>query len=107
MAKVSVGCKLPNGLKISVGTVSVTLNGTNSARVIGGHGITEGVDGDFFDAWLKANKDRDVVKNSFVFAQTSTKKAEDEAKEKKDEKTGLDPLNPNDPKNGVKTAAKD
>ena len=41
MSKVTVGCRFPNGLILTVGKVDVALNGSNSSTVIGGHGLTE------------------------------------------------------------------
>ena len=43
-ATVTVGCKLPNGFVLEVGNQSVVLKGSNDSSLIGGHGITHGVD---------------------------------------------------------------
>ena len=51
-ATVTVGCKLPHGLVAEVGKESVTFLGINSTELIGGHGITENVPKDFWDAWV-------------------------------------------------------
>lgn len=106
MATVTVGCKLPNGLIIQVGDKSHTLKGTNASLVIGGHGITEGVDKELFDAWLSANKDRDVVKNGHIFAHEKSAKTESEATEKTSNKNKLEPIKP-DADKSIKTAQKD
>ncbi|HFC8465373.1 TPA: hypothetical protein ACFP4A_000636 [Neisseria subflava] len=79
---VTVGCKLPNGLIIEVGGRSVELNGANASNTIGGHGITYNVDADFFNAWMEAHQDRDMVKNGFVFAHEDAKNTKAEAREK-------------------------
>ena len=43
-ATVTVSCKLPNGFVLEVGNQSVVLKGSNDSSLIGGHGITHGVD---------------------------------------------------------------
>lgn len=100
---VTIGCKLPNGLVLEVGGKSVQINGANSSQVIGGHGITHNVDADLWQAWLKQNADRAVVKNGFVFAHDKAANAKAEAKEKTDTKTGQEPIDPNAKNNGVET----
>lgn len=101
---VTVGCKLPNGLIIEVGGQSVELNGANASNIVGGHGITYDVDADFFNAWLEAHQDRDMVKNGFVFAHEEAKNTKAEAREKADNETKLEAINPDDKANGVSTA---
>lgn len=87
-----VGCKLPNGLVVEQGGYTVTLKGANSSDVIGGYGLTEGVDKDAFEKWLVAHKDQPYVKNELVFAQAKTNSARDKAKENAKVKTGLEGL---------------
>lgn len=101
---VTIGCKLPNGLLLEVDNKSVLIDGANSSQVVGGHGITYNVDADLWQAWLKQNADRDVVKNGFVFAHGKAANAKAEAKEKTDTKTGQEPIVPNAKNNGVETA---
>ena len=84
---VTVGCKLPNGLVLEVGNKSVEINGANSSRVVGGHGITYDVDAEFFEAWLKAHADRDMVKGGFVFAHEKASSAKAEAADKESNKS--------------------
>lgn len=100
---VTIGCKLPNGLLLEVGNKNVQINGANSSNVVGGHGITYNVDAELWQAWLKQNADRDVVKNGFVFAHDKPANAKAEAKEKTDTKTGQEPIDPNAKNNGVET----
>lgn len=104
---VTVGCKIPNGLILEVGNTRVTLNGANSSNIIGGHGITEGVDQDFFEAWMQAHDWLPAVKNGFVFAHTKPANAQAEAKEKADETTGLEPLDPKKTPAGITLAKSD
>lgn len=98
---VTIGCKLPNGLVLEVGGKSVQINGANSTQLVGGHGITYGVDAEFWQAWLKQNADRAVVKNGFIFAHEKSVNAKAEAKEKTDTKTGQEPIDPNAKNHGV------
>lgn len=107
MATVTIGCKLPNGIHLDHEGKRVTLNGANSSRVIGGHGITERVDKAFWDAWLAIHKDYEPVKRGLIFAQNSTRNAEAEAKEKQDNPSGLEGINPDKPGRGIQKATKD
>ncbi len=91
---VVVGCKLPNGFVMQVGEAAHTIKGYNSSVIIGGHGITENVPADLWGAWLKENKDRDLVKNGFVFAHTDSRNTKSEAKEKAQTKSKTEPLSP-------------
>lgn len=102
---VIVGCKLPNGLIIHIGEKNVTLNGYNSTKIVGGHGITE-VDKDFWDEWSKSNSDFDPVKAGLIFASGSVKNTEAEAIEKEDNLSGFEQIDPNAKTNGVETATK-
>lgn len=90
---VTVGCKLPNGLIIEVADKKATLNGLNSTNVINSHGITE-VDKGLWDAWLSANKELSFVKKGLVFAHEKEAATKAEAKEREDNKTGLEQLDP-------------
>lgn len=101
---VTVGCKLPNGVILELGNQSVQINGANSSGVIGGHGITHDVDAEFFSAWIDAHSDRDMVKNGFIFAHGKPADTKAQAKEQKDNATGLEAVNPDDKGNGVETA---
>jgi hypothetical protein len=104
MPKVSVGCKLPHGLEIRVGEQTAILLGTNASLVIGGHGITEGVDADLFNAWMTANKDSAAVKNGLIFAHGKTESVKAEASEKKGNKNGFEGLDPAKPAPGIEAA---
>lgn len=122
--KVTVACKLPNGLVLRVfsmvdkdehvmgGGVKTTkvaqefpervvLNGwshpqNHSARhqIEGGFALTPGVDKEFFDLWLDQNKDSDVVRNGLVFSQARTDSAASAARERKDVRSGMERLDP-------------
>ncbi|WP_048996416.1 hypothetical protein [Burkholderia multivorans] len=96
MPFVTVGCKLPNGLHIEVNGKRVTLNGSNSSNVIGGHGLTQ-VDAEFFAKWLEDHKDYAPVKAGLIFAHEKSVNAEAEAKEKANNKSGLEGIDPENP----------
>lgn len=98
---VTVGCKLPNGLLIDVGGKVVRLLGANSSSVIGGYGLTEGVDKDYFDTWLKEHANQPYVKGDLVFAQAKTNSAQSKASENAKVKTGLEGLPQDKPVEGV------
>ena len=87
---VTVGCKLPNGLVLEFGGKSVEVNGANSSVIIGGYGLTEGVDAAFFDAWMEAHEAMPFVRNQLIFAQSKTADAQAEATEKAGKKTGFE-----------------
>jgi hypothetical protein len=122
--KVNVACKLPNGLLLrlflmvprseatptgSRNTIvseqigpTVRLNGFARAwgvipdyPIIGGYAITKNVPKEFFDTWLEQNKHAPFVKNKLVWAYEQLDKVEGQAKEWKDTKSGLEPLDPN------------
>lgn len=94
MATVNVGCKLANGIILEMGDKKVTLAGANSSLIIGGHGITENVDQAFFEAWIMQNKDLQFVKAGHLFAHEKASNTAAQAKDRANEKTGLEPLNP-------------
>lgn len=98
---VTVGCKLPNGLVVEIDGYTVTLNGANSSQVIGGYGLTEGVDKAAFDKWLKTHASQPYVKNELVFAQAKTNSAQDKAQENASVKTGLEGLPQDKPAPGI------
>ena len=104
MAKVTVGCKLPNGITIQVDGTKITLKGTNSSNVIGGYGLTEGVDKAFMDEWLKRNAGITMVQKKFVFIQKNEKDAKAQAKDNAENKTGMEPMNPDKPGKGLEKA---
>lgn len=97
---VTVGCKLPNGLVCEMGKLgdetytTVRLNGANSARVVGGYGITPGVSASFWNAWMKKNKGLEFVRKGLVFAHTDEASAADHAKDRAEVRSGLEALDP-------------
>lgn len=104
MPNITVGCKLPHGLIIKTGGKAVTLNGANSARIVGGYGLTQ-VDKDFFEAWKKEFAQFPPLKHGLIFAQEKPASADSQAKEQADIRTGLEPIDPAKPAPGVRPEA--
>lgn len=102
MANVIVGCKLPHGLIIKTASgQSVTLNGANSSKIIGGYGLTP-VDKEFFDAWKAEYASFEPLKNNLIFEQATERSAVSQATEQAEVKSGLEPLDLDKPAAGVK-----
>ncbi|RYY79937.1 MAG: hypothetical protein EOO69_04530 [Moraxellaceae bacterium] len=99
--KVIVGCKLPHGIRAELDGQVVEFKGTNSSNIIGGHGITENVDKDFWDAWLAKNQGLAFVRNGFLFAETKAASTKAKAKEQEAEKTGFEPVDPEELPKGL------
>ena len=104
MATCTVGCKFPSGLELELNGVTVVLNGSNSTEIIGGFGITENVDKDFMDAWIKQHKDSSLVSTGCVFIQEVAKNAKAQAKDNADLKSGFEPINPDKLPPGIEAA---
>jgi hypothetical protein len=97
---VTVACKLPQGLNISVPDtdIKLKLHGTHSPYAVAGHGLTE-VKADVWDAVEAHYKDVPGAKwlGSSVFVSSKREDAVDEATEKADENYGFDPIDPTAP----------
>lgn len=112
MAKVYVGCKLPNGIWMEIvkphafkesrvpgepDPRRIQLNGANSVRIERtnpqdlGFGVTH-VDEELAKEWFAANADSAFVKEGFVFMVATEAAARSEIKDRALEKTGLEPL---------------
>jgi hypothetical protein len=98
---VTVGCKLPNGLVLDQDGYVVELKGSNSSLVVGGYGLTEGVDKDAFDKWLSVHKNQPYVENELVFAQAKTNSAQAKASENAKVNSGLEGLPQDKPMPGI------
>lgn len=99
---VTIGCKQANGILCEMGKFGqeeytrVYLNGSNSARVIGGFGFTQ-VSQSFWEAWYKKNKHLEFVRKGVVFVHGDNASAEDHAKDRAELKTGFEPIDPMQP----------
>jgi len=107
---VTVACKLPNGLHLDVnGFDRVTIKGNalpfgESAvdyRIVGGYALTPGVPRDLWDAWLKDRTTMDIIVKGIVFAQEKPADVVAEAKNGAKVITGLEPIDPDKPGNGL------
>ena len=120
MGTVTIGCKLPNGLHLTVYNMvdgqepimgggwrtvkkaeyagRVTVKGVgrrvDDPRVAFGAALTHGVDADHWARWLEANKDSDVVKNGLIFAAVKQDDVKSEARLNEATKTGMEPIAP-------------
>lgn len=101
---VTVGCKLPHGLHLDLGDKRVTVNGANSSLIEGGHGLTQNVDKEFFEAWMAVYKDHPAVKAGHIFAHDKESNTRAQAKERAKEKTGFEGLDQENPMPGIKKA---
>lgn len=99
-AFVTVGCKLPHGLRLSLShpnkpaTEFAVLKGANASRIVGGFGLTENVPGDMMAEWLKQNAKHPAVVNGSIFIHGDARSAESIARERSKVETGLEPIDP-------------
>lgn len=96
---VTVGCKLPHGLILELKNndgdpVRYTLKGANSSRIVGGHGLTEGIDAEFMSQWFKRHARHPAVVNNMIFLHSNPKAAASIAKERRDLVTGFEAIDP-------------
>ena len=98
-----VGCKLPHGLNINLAGVSepVVLKGANASRILGGHGMTSGVPKEAFAKWLADHQWLPAVRNGSVFTVDNDKSARSVAKERRNERTGFEAVDPAKAPNGL------
>ena len=119
---ITVGCKLPNGLKLRIFNMvpfsepimgggwretmiaqdtgeevrlygyAVPPNLRPKYLIIGDYALTPNVPAAFFRTWLEQNKESDLVKRGLVFAHKDGAQAQDMAEERKDLKSGFEPL---------------
>lgn len=97
MAKSStyiIGCKLPAGLVISHEGQKVKLAGTNDSLLINGFGITRDVPAELWEGFAKTFADQPLLRNGVVFAVADEESAKDASQERKDQKTGMEQLDP-------------
>jgi hypothetical protein len=107
---VVVGCKLPNGLFMELGKVGTDsyqrhrLNGSNAqgALVVPGtnYGVTT-IPKDFMDAWMKKHQWLPAVRKQLIFVVGDMASAQAQAMDNQKERTGLEPLNPEKPPEGI------
>lgn len=103
---VTVACKLPHGLHLDLpqgeDTVRVTLNGSNSSRIVGMNDKTNAqrfglttVPKDFYETWLTmVGKTYAPVKSGLIFAHKEARSAESYAMEHDEIKNGFEGAQP-------------
>lgn len=98
MAKIIIGCKLPNGITLRHPTIkvgpesSVTLKGLHKSLIIGADHATTEVDDDFWKAWKAKNEDFEPLTSGAIFEARSVNDAAAIAREFSERKTGLEPM---------------
>lgn len=103
---VVIGCKLPNGLILEMGSFgdenykAVTLEGSNSVNAVSGFGLTR-VDEDLWTAWAKAHSFLPALRQGMIFSQVSDANAQAAALDNQSPKTGLEPLIPDETPEGI------
>ena len=110
MAKVIIGCRLPNGIILEHPTnpkKKVELAGLNKTTIIGATYAQTDVDSEFWEAWLAANREFAPLVNGAIFFAKNADEAQSKAKDVAKESTGFEPMAQNDDKRarGVKKAA--
>lgn len=107
-ATVTVACKMPNGMNLGKihgpDKPDVILRGSNHRLAVGGYGLTHGIDADAFDKWREQHKFLPALKNNLIFAHSKPLSARAMAAEMADVKSGLEPLNGDDPSKDERTA---
>jgi hypothetical protein len=118
---VTIGCRLPMGLHLSVFTMveawepvmgggtrkterasfvgRITVQGTGARmaddpRLLRGFALTHGVDGKLWAAWLEQNPNSKLVTEGMVFAHKSGADVRADARNGDSIRTGLEPLDP-------------
>ena len=107
MARIIIGCRLPNGLTIAHPNTGVkaTIAGMYSSKIIGATHITTEVDAELWEAWkTSVGKDYAPLKSGAIYEARSATEALDKAKDLRKEKTGFEPMAQDAP--GVKKAEK-
>ena len=103
---VTVACKLPQGLIIPLPTGGqIKLHGRASPFAIADHGMTQVSSGDW-DTVLATYPNAAWLKSEAVFALKDPESAADKAAERRNEDAGFDPIDPNNPNNGLGIGAK-
>lgn len=84
-----------NGRAIDLAKIAAT--GSVPHLIVGGYGITNGIPRDFWERWLAANKDSDIVREKIVFAMADEGRAQGFALEHAGVRTGMEPIDPDAP----------
>ena len=130
-ATVTVACKMPNGLRLRVYRMveqyeqapggprradvarqvgdevvvrgcAVPFGEMPEYAIIGGYALTPGVPRDFFEEWLRQNRDNPIVVRNLIFAHELRDHVEGRAREQANLRTGLEPVDPANPPQGFR-----
>lgn len=108
---VSVGCRLPAGLRVHVaGHGDLVFKGTNDPRALalrdeyGYHGITSGIPADAWDALTEQYAKAKWLTSGAIFAARKVADVLAEATEKSDHNVGFNPLDPDNLPMGIEAA---
>lgn len=69
--------------------------------------LTEGVSKEFWETWLKQNQELDLVKRGLIFADEKRDVVTGLMKDMKDQRSGLEPIDPDKLPKGIQTYRKD
>jgi len=107
---VIVYCKIPNGFHLTVKAAdgvdhTIRINGPinkqpSDVPVVCGHGATR-IPKDFWDQWFKEHQNLEPVEKEHIFAADNKNSGRDMARERKDNRTGLEGIDPKKPGRGV------
>lgn len=111
---VVVYCKIPNGYHLTVKDAAgvdhtYRINGPLNkkqqpdAPVIFGHGATR-IPKEFWEEWLAEHKELEPVKREHIFATAKPQDGKAMARERKDNRTGLEGIDPKKPGPGLEPA---
>lgn len=84
-----------NGSAIDLAKIAST--GSVPHLVIGGYGITSGIPRDFWERWFAANEQTEIVLKKIVYAESNEMRARSFAAEHVEIRTGMEPINPDEP----------
>ncbi len=82
----------PTGDEVIIAGVATEVGKLSRAPIVMGYAVTKGVSKEFWDEWLKQNKDAAYVKNNCIYAFKDHASGEDKAKDLENERSGLEPM---------------
>lgn len=92
---VAAGEYVLNGTAIDLGEVG--RGNLPRHRIAGGFALTAGIPKDFWERWLEQNRRSDLVRNNLVFCHATEEGAFSMGLEREKLKSGLEPLDPDNP----------
>ena len=82
-----------NGVRVQINGPRRGVGGDDpSSPNFDGYALTHGVDADYMEAWLEANKDLDLVRNGFIKCHAKASELKAMTRDHRDQRTGLEPL---------------